>query len=208
MKILKHQLINKYLNYKYTFFFLSFLLLIFFPLLSLNTGISGDEELHYSQSEKVINYLESWGKDKSALDTPKTHLKYYGQLFDNITTIIIKWLNIEDIYRFRHIANSIAGWGAIFLSGLLAAFLAGYRTGLLTLVFFLISSRFIGHSWNNLKDIPFALGYIATIYLLFLFIKKLPKISLKLSLCTPFKAFSTHVISISPCFFWNCSVSQ
>ncbi|MBA7565863.1 hypothetical protein ES708_07548 [subsurface metagenome] len=60
-----HRLVNKYLNFKNAFFFLSLLLLILLPLLSLDAGISGDEELHYSQSEKVINYLESLGKDKS-----------------------------------------------------------------------------------------------------------------------------------------------
>lgn len=186
-----YRLVNKYLNFKNAFFFLSLLLLILLPLLSLDAGISGDEELHYSQSEKVINYLESLGKDKSALHTPKTHLKYYGQFFDNITTIVIKWLNIEDIYQFRHIANSIAGWGTIFLSGLLAAFIAGYRAGFLTLLLFLVSSRFLGHTWNNLKDIPFALGYIATIYLIFLFIKKLPKLSMKhVSLLTLGLAFT------------------
>jgi len=174
-----HRLVKKYLTFNNAFFSLSLLLLILLPLLSLDAGISGDEELHYSQSEKVINYLESWGKDKSALHTPNTHLKYYGQFFDNITTIVIKLLNIEDIYQFRHIANSIAGWGTIFLSGLLAAFLAGYRAGFLTLLLFLVSSRFLGHTWNNLKDIPFALGYIATIYFTFLFIKKLPKLSMK-----------------------------
>ena len=174
-----HRPVKKYLNFKTAFFFLSLFLLILLPLLSLDAGISGDEELHFSQSEKVINYMESWGKDKSALHTSTTHLKYYGQFFDNATTIFIKWLNIEDIYQFRHVANSIAGWGTIFLSGLLAVFIAGYRTGFLTLLLFMVSSRFLGHTWNNLKDIPFALGYIATIYLIFLVIKKLPKLSLK-----------------------------
>jgi tetratricopeptide (TPR) repeat protein len=170
---------NKYLNFKNAFYILSLILLVVLPLLSRNAGISGDEEIHYKQSEKVINYIKSSGEDKSVLHTPTTHLKYYGQLFDNITTIFIKCLNIEDIYQFRHIANSVAGWGTILISGLLASFIAGYRTGFLTLLLFMVSSRFLGHTWNNLKDIPFALGYIITIYFIFLFIRKLPKHTIK-----------------------------
>ncbi|MBA7532543.1 hypothetical protein ES705_24769 [subsurface metagenome] len=41
-----HHLVNKYLNFKNAFFFLSLLLLILLPLLSLDAGISGDEELN------------------------------------------------------------------------------------------------------------------------------------------------------------------
>ena len=165
----------KYLNFRNAFFALSIISFIVLPLLSRNAGMSGDEELHFNQSEKVYNFFKSHGNDKSALTTPGTHLKYYGQAFDNITTILIKWLNIEDVYQFRHIANSLVGWATIFIAGLLAASLAGYRAGFITLLLFLVSARFIGHSWNNLKDIPFALGYIASIYFIFQFLKKLPR---------------------------------
>jgi len=177
-----HHLVNKYVTFKNAFYTLSLSLLIILPLLSLDAGISGDEGLHYSQSERVFNYLKTLGKDTSALYTPGTHLRYYGQSFDNLTTILIKWLDIQDIYRFRHIANSIVGWGVILISGLLVVFLAGYRAGFLMMMLFILSPRFLGHSWNNLKDIPFAFGYIAAIYLSFLVIKKLPRPSVKLSI--------------------------
>ena len=157
----------KNLSFRNAFFALSFLTLIAFPLLSRNAGMSGDEELHFTQSEKVYNYF--------AIHTPGTHLKYYGQAFDNITTILIKWFNIKDVYQFRHICNSLAGWATIFIAGLLTVSLMGYRAGFIALILFLVSARFIGHSWNNLKDIPFALGYLASIYLIILFIRKIPK---------------------------------
>ena len=54
------------------------------PILSLEAGISGDEKVHYEQSEKVLNYYKTFGKDKSALNTPTSHLKHYGQSFDNL----------------------------------------------------------------------------------------------------------------------------
>ncbi len=171
--------LTKYLNFKTAFYFLSVVLFIILPLFSLDAGISGDEKVHYDQSLKVYNYYKSFGKDKSALDTPQSHLKYYGQSFDNITTIIINWFNINNIYQFRHISNTLAGWLTIFIAGLMAVFLGGYRAGFLTMLLLLISPRFLGHSWNNLKDIPFALGYIASMYFIFRFLKNLRKPGLK-----------------------------
>ena len=180
---------GKYVSFRNAFFVLSFLSLIYFPFLSRNAGMSGDEELHFTQSEKVYNYFASHGEDKSAIHTPGTHLKYYGQAFDNITTILIKWFNIKNVYQFRHICNSLAGWATIFIAGLLTVSLMGYRAGFIALILFLVSARFIGHSWNNLKDIPFALGYLTSIFLMIQFIRKIPK--------PPIYIISLLILSIS-----------
>jgi tetratricopeptide (TPR) repeat protein len=142
------------------------LLLLFMLLSSKEAGISGDEAVHYQQSVRVYNYFATYGKDQSALDTPTSHLKYYGQSFDNLTTILIRWFNIEDIYTFRHVLNSLAGWLCILLAALLAVWLSGYATGILTLFLFALSPTFLGHAQNNLKDIPFALAYIAGTFFL------------------------------------------
>ncbi len=143
------------------------LLLIFMLLGAKDAGISGDEDLHYQQSISVYNYFSTLGTDQSALDTPATHLKYYGQSFDNLTTILIRWFNIDDIYTFRHQANALAGWLCILLAALLTVWLSGYGAGILTLFLFALSPTFLGHAQNNLKDIPFALAYLAsTLYLL------------------------------------------
>ena len=159
---------------KYTFSLFSAFLLILMLLQSRNAGISCDEVLHYQHSLSVYNYYASHGKDLSALNTPETYLKYYGQSYDNLVTILIKWFNIEDIYGFRHIMSSIAGWLVILITALFAIWLDGYRPGLIVLFLFAVSPTFIGHSQNNLKDVPFALTYIAgTFFILrILFSKK------------------------------------
>jgi tetratricopeptide (TPR) repeat protein len=140
------------------------LLLVFMLVSAKDAGISGDEEVHYNQSIKVYNYFATGGKDQGALDTPVTHLKYYGQSFDNLTTIMIRWFNIEDIYTFRHESNTLAAWLTILLAALFAVWLSGYGAGILTLFLFAISPTFLGHAQNNLKDIPFALAYIASTF--------------------------------------------
>ena len=144
-------------------------------LISRDAGISGDEELHYKQSEDVYDYFVSMGKDQDALNTPDTHLQYYGQAPDNFATILAHWFRIDDIYGFRHILSSFLGWLAIFVSALFARWLKGYGAAILTLVLFAVSPRFLGHLQNNLKDIPFALAYIAGVY----YILKLTYINFK-----------------------------
>ena len=167
--------LTSYFSWKKTFYILAVLGLVLLPFLSLDAGISGDEEVHYIHSQKVLDYYTSFGKDTAALFTPESHLAYYGQSFDNFTTLLINWFNIEDIYRFRHVCNAIIGWFAILVAASLAVFLSGYRAGVFTLFILFLSPRFVGHAFNNLKDIPFAFGYIVALYFLFRLIEGLPK---------------------------------
>ncbi len=155
------------LNQKRIFLFCSLSLLVIMLLASLNAGISCDEVLHYQHSVSVYNYFSSHGTDLSALDTPETNLKYYGQSYDNIVTIITRWFNINDVYGFRNLMSSLMGWLTIMITAVFAIWLRNYRAGFIVLFLFAVSPSFMGHALNNLKDIPFAFGYIAgTFYIL------------------------------------------
>jgi tetratricopeptide (TPR) repeat protein len=179
---------------KYLLFISSGLVLFLMLLSSRDAGITCDEVLHYNHSVSVYNYFATKGKDQSALDTPVTQLKYYGQSYDNIVTILIKWFHIENIYGFRHIMSTLAGWLTIMITALFAVRLAGYRAGILVVVLFAVSPTFMGHSQNNLKDIPFALGYISSIYCILKFVMEERKISMKYPLFLTFSiAFTLSI---------------
>jgi len=150
---------------------------ILLPLLSLEVGIGGDEEKHYVHAEKVFNYFASRGENRSALSDPENKLNYYGQTFDLITYVVNRIFSVDRIYESRHILNSISGFLVILFTGLLASLLAGYRAGLITMILIFFAPRFLGHSFNNSLDVPFALGYIFTFYQIFRFLKKLPRFS-------------------------------
>ncbi|NMC41894.1 MAG: hypothetical protein GYA43_12130 [Bacteroidales bacterium] len=144
---------------------------------SRKAGVSCDEVLHYNHSVSVNNYYSSGGKDLTCLNTPGTHLKYYGQSYDNLTTLLIRVFGIGDIYGFRHLMATLAGWLSILLASLLAWRVAGFTTGITALLLFAVSPTFLGHAQNNLKDIPFALGYLAGIYSIIRFLaseKRIP----------------------------------
>ena len=151
---------------KYTFWALSVFLLILILFTSGNAGITCDEVLHYTQSQSVYSFFATGGVDKTSLSNPVWHLMYYGQSFDNIVTAIINWFGIDDVYGFRHFMSSIAGWLTILVTALFSIWLSGYRTGIIVILLFAITPAFIGHSHNNLKDIPFALGYISSTFML------------------------------------------
>jgi tetratricopeptide (TPR) repeat protein len=193
---------------KYIFNFSSAFLLVLMLLLSKNAGISCDEVLHYNHSVSVYNYFASHGEDHSALNTPVTNLKYYGQSYDNIVTILIRWFNIEDVYSFRHLMSAIAGWLVIFITALFAIWLADYKAGILVLILFAVSPTFLGHTQNNLKDIPFALAYITgTFFTLKFFVSGIKNSYRDIILLTASLAFSISIragglLSICYLFFF------
>jgi len=153
---------NKHL--KYIFYSIAALLLLLMLKGGVDGGISGDEYLHYNQSVYVYDYFASHGRDTTALHTPVTHLKYYGQSFDNLTTILVRWFNIDDLFLFRHLSCSLVGWLTVIVTAFFAVWLAGYGAGIFVILLFALSPTFMGHAQNNLKDIPFALSYIAAIF--------------------------------------------
>ncbi|NJK93717.1 MAG: hypothetical protein HC905_01255 [Bacteroidales bacterium] len=59
---------------------------------------------------------------------------------------------------------TLAGWLTIIVTAWFAVNISGYVTGILVLLLFAVSPVFLGHAHNNLKDIPFALAYIASAY--------------------------------------------
>lgn len=162
---------------KYIFWLSSFFLLVIMLFASRNAGISCDEILHYGQSVKVYNYFATGGSDKAALHDTDLHLKYYGQSYDNIVTFITKWFGIKDIYTFRHFMSVIMGWLTIVVTALFAKNIRNYAAAFTVLFLFTVSPIFIGHSYNNLKDVPFAFAYISGIWLIFRFIGKSGKVS-------------------------------
>lgn len=160
------------------------IMLVAMMIMGYHAGMSGDEHFHYDQANKVLNYYTSFGKDTAAVAVldPKggeSTLKFYGQSFDLLTVIFIKIFHVENIYETRHVFNSIFGWLAILFCALIAVEIAGWRAGVIGLLLLFISPGFLGHSFNNPKDVPFAMGYIMCIYFMIRFFKEFPSPSLK-----------------------------
>jgi hypothetical protein len=132
-----------------------FVTVIIFITSAWNAPLSGDEYVHVKQAEKNINYFKTLGHDKSALETPISRLKHYGQSFDNFTTLLTQVFSIENLYRFRHVANSLVAWLIVVFTSMVTIQLSRSKwAGMVTIVLILLTARFMGHAMNNLKDIP------------------------------------------------------
>lgn len=151
-------------------------LLFVMPAMSKLAGNTGDEDgFQIPQGQNVVNYFRTDGQDTTCLNF-KDNLQYYGSSFDVVTEYINETLNIDDINESRHVCNALLGWLSVLMVGLIAYQIGGFRAGVIAMVLLFLSPRFLGHSFNNPKDIPFAAGVISAIFGMVLFFKQFPKV--------------------------------
>jgi tetratricopeptide (TPR) repeat protein len=164
--------------YKKIFIGLSAAILLITIALALGSGINGDDEYQNDYSTKLVSYYSTMGADSSALNIDKGKMHYYGGFFDIVTGFTNKALGLTwqdaGYHDVRHIFNAIFGVLAMLFTALLAKEIAGWRAGILTLLFMFLSPRFLGDSLMNPKDIPFAAGYAIALYYMVLFFKNMP----------------------------------
>ncbi|MGL4908138.1 MAG: CDC27 family protein [Bacteroidales bacterium] len=159
--------------------FVAIILISFFalPIMSLSAGNSGDEDsFQVPQGGYVLNYFTSGGLDSTCLTFK--NLRFYGSSPDVIAEFFNRTFHIDNIHVTRHIFNSLLGWLAILIVGFMVYQIAGWRAGVFALLFLLLSPRFVGHSFNNTKDIPFATAMVGAVYCIFIFLRNFPKINI------------------------------
>ena len=149
-------------------------LFVAMPVMSLDAGNSGDEDgFQIPQGENVLNYYRTHGADTTCMTFE--NLKYYGCSFD----VVMAWVNhafgVDDIASTRHAANALLGWVAVLFVGLIAWRIGGWRAGVLAMVLMFLSPRFLGHSFNNPKDIPLAAAVAMGIYYTLMFFRQAPR---------------------------------
>lgn len=195
----------RWINFRLLFWGLAAASLIAMPLLSLSFGITWDEWLQGHYGKLILRYLLSGGKNHDFMQFAETAY-LYGGLFDTFSGFLYSVLfdplqhfaasNFKDtvlgtsrqdisfsgFYEIRHILNALTGWAAVFFSGLLARKLMNWRAAVLTVLFLLLAPRFLGHSMNNPKDIPFAAAYMLSLFFTLRWLSEWPKVRLS-TLC-------------------------
>lgn len=165
--------------------------------LAPHSAVNVDEQLHYPHAQKVVNWYFTGGADKACLETPVTNLKYYGQSVDNFTALINRVFGVEDEFLLRHYTGAFFFLMLLLFSGLLGYHLTGsYWVSALTVVSMLAMPGLFGQAFGNLKDIPFAGGYIAGIYFISRLIHELPRPSWKTVVALGFAIAFTNSVRI------------
>ncbi len=149
-----------------------------------NAGMSGDEGYHLKHAKAVLDFYRTFGEDTVAYTvgplSSAENSREYGQTPDNLSELIASVFNFEDILFVRHIVNIIFGWLGILFASLLAYHISKkWYAAILTALILFLSPRYLGHSFNNLKDIPFAAMMMMGVYYISRFLDSFPKPSIK-----------------------------
>lgn len=148
--------------FRMLFLFFSCLIFLYMPLISRDYGVTGDEFVDHRHAGYVLDYIANG--DKAALDQPKTTLHLYGNSVQVIAAALIRWFDIENYYEFRHVIGGCVGALGILFVGLMGLRWGGGLCGLISLLLMFFTPRYFGHSMNNLKDVPFAVGYMISLF--------------------------------------------
>ena len=153
-----------------------FTVAVIMAFLAPRAAVNVDEQLHYPHAKKVVNWYFTGGQDVSCLNTPQSNLKYYGQSVDNFTALVNRIFNVKNEFLVRHYTGAFFFMLLLFFSGLVARQLTGsYWSSVIAVLAVIFMPRVFGQAFGNLKDIPFATGYVAGIYLIIQFLKELPR---------------------------------
>ncbi len=152
-------------------------LLLGFTIISLfvfsDYGISFDGPRQKTYGEECLDYYLSRGENKTALSYINVY--YYGGLFDMTAAALCRISPLGD-YETRHLLNALAGLLGILGTWKLARLLAGPRAALITAALLMLTPSYFGHMFMNPKDIPFAAGYVWSMYYILLAFKHLPRL--------------------------------
>lgn len=162
-------------NSKNAFYITLVLVAVTLVFLAPKAAVNVDEQLHYPHAKKVVNWYFTMGKDLSCLDTPQTNLKYYGQSVDNFAALINRIFSVENEFLVRHYIGAFFFFSLLLFTGLMAKHLTGsWLVAIFSMLAVLFMPRVSGQAFGNLKDIPFAAGYLAGLIMIIRLLKELP----------------------------------
>jgi len=162
--------INKYdLAFYIALFIFSITALFIFT----DYGIGFDGPRQKTYGEASLNYYLSGFADKSSLSY--INLYYYGGLFDMLAALANKFSPLG-AYETRHLLNALVGILGILGVWKLTRLLAGARAALTAALLLMLTPSYFGHMFMNPKDIPFAVGYVWSMYYILFAFRSFPKL--------------------------------
>ncbi len=141
-----------------------------FGLVTLDDfGVTWDEPLHFAAGDLYLDRILDPEKPVSISDQEfEADIQYYGPFFDIWGALnhrlFTRRLGLLEEDSARHLHLLLAGGLTIFFTSLLAGQVFSPRVGIFSGLFLAAYPRFVGHSFNNPKDIPLALVFILCLF--------------------------------------------
>jgi hypothetical protein len=139
---------------------LLFLGLVLVLLTFRDYGVTWDEPGLRAYGRMLVDWYVSGFTDGSAFSF--ANLRYYGGAFD-IAATLLEPLTPLGSYKLRHLLGGLVGLTGLVLAWRLARRLGGPRAGFLALALLATLPGWWGHMFFNSKDVPFAVGMLASV---------------------------------------------
>ena len=153
---------------------LFWVILILLVLLTFRDyGMSWDEPTRHRYGERVVRLWSTHFQDTSALLDHRTNL--YGGAFEAPAVVLSNLVPLS-VVDTRHLLIALVGLLGILGAARIGRLLAGARGALCCALLLALIPSYYGHMFINSKDIPFAVGYIWSLYFLLLVLKEYPEI--------------------------------
>jgi hypothetical protein len=146
-------------------------------------GTTWDEPVQTSYGAEIVRYYVNLLHGHYALpvdNSPDKNLYLYGGMFDTLAAPFNLWHH--KLYECRHLFNALFGLFGLIGCWKVGRFVGGPAIGFLSTLLLVITPRYYGAMFNNPKDIPFAIGYIWSIYYILQFSRRLPDVSPRVNL--------------------------
>lgn len=153
--------------------------LLFAALLVVNLsvfgdyGITWDEWPHIGYGERIARFWGTGFSDQSAF-TFRTNY-YYGGGYDFLAAIFRFFAAPMENWRAFHLLDCLIGVVGVIGTWKLGRRLAGPFAGFVAALFLVLNPVWFGHMFNNPKDLPFAVGYVWSLYYMIDVIAALPR---------------------------------
>lgn len=135
-------------------------------------GLTHDEEVQAVYGEKLLSWYASFFTDTSAFDY--LDLFWYGGLFDLVSALLNR-VSPLGTYETRHLLGGMVGVAGLWGAWKLGRLAAGPRAGFLAMALLAFTPAFVGHSFNNPKDGPFAVAMLWGVHAIACAVRELPR---------------------------------
>jgi len=136
-------------------------------------GATWDEEHSMEQGERVLAWYTSGFTDRRVID--EGNYRFYGGFF-NVLVQFVHRATGSGLYETSHFFSMLFGLGGITIAAWIGSALFSPAAGLLAAVFLCLTPVYYGHSFNNPKDLPFAVLSLLSVAAMMACWPKLPRL--------------------------------
>ncbi len=139
-------------------------------------GPNWDEGFQHEYGIDILRFYTSLFQNRTSMHY--FDLYYYGGFFEAIAEIGAAVLPFGT-YESRHLVNALFGLWGIIGAFMIGRTFAGNAGGFFSALLMLLFPTYLGHMFNNSKDVPFAAAFLWGIYSIVKGVKKFPEFRFK-----------------------------